>query len=145
MNQITAKLRSDAERIWRAGVAAVLPERLIPEYVRVDSDWLLVGDDEIDLRQVGRIAVVGAGKAAGAMAVALENALGPHLLGEKHIAGWVNVPADCILPTQRVHLHPARAPGVNEPSTAGVKGTRHIVELVSSLAPMDICFCLLSG
>jgi glycerate 2-kinase len=139
------ELRNDAERIWRAGVAAVLPARLIPENVRVDGDCLLVGDDEIDLPEVRRIAVVGAGKAAGAMAVALENALGPRLLDEKFVEGWVNLPADCIAPTQRIRLHAARAASVNEPSTAGVEGTRRVVEIVSSLGPEDVCFCLLTG
>ena len=76
MTSHSAKLRADAERIWRAGVAAVLPERLIPENVRVDGDWLAVGDELLDLRSIGRIAIVGAGKAAGAMAVALEKRLG---------------------------------------------------------------------
>jgi glycerate 2-kinase len=141
----TAKLRADAERIWRAGVAAVLPERLIPENVRVDGNWLAVGDEFLDLRLIGRIAIVGAGKAAGAMAVALEKVLGPRLLDEKNVSGWVNVPADCIVPPKRVHLHPARAPGVNEPSAEGVEGTRRILEIVSSLGADDVCFCLLTG
>ena len=44
------KLRADVERIWRAGVAAVLPDRLVPDNVHVDGDWLVVGDDTIDLR-----------------------------------------------------------------------------------------------
>ncbi len=145
MISLTAKLRADAERIWRAGVAAVLPERLIPEHVRVDGDWLAVGDELLNLHSIGRIAIVGAGKAAGAMAVALENALGPRLLEEKQVAGWVNVPADCVVPTQQVHLHAARAPGVNEPSVEGARGTRRILEIVSLLGPDDVCFCLLTG
>jgi hydroxypyruvate reductase len=144
MTSISAKLRADAERIWRAGVAAVLPERLVPENVQVDDKWLAVGDDVLDLDSVGRIAVVGAGKAAGAMAVALEKTLGSQL-DEKQVSGWVNVPADCMVPTQRIHLHAARAAGVNEPSTAGVEGTRRIIEIVSSLGPDDLCFCLLTG
>jgi glycerate 2-kinase len=145
MSSISAKLRGDAERIWRAGVAAVLPERLIPENVHVDGDWLAVGDELLDLRSVGRIAIVGAGKAAGAMAVALETVLGPRLLHEKNVDGWINVPADCVTPTQRVHLHAARAPGANEPNAEGIEGTRHILEIVSSLGPDDVCFCLLTG
>jgi hydroxypyruvate reductase len=145
MTSIAAKLCADAERIWRAGVAAVLPELLVPENVQVDGKWLAVGDDVLDLDSIGRIAVVGAGKAAGAMAVALEKALGPQLLDEKQVSGWLNVPADCIVPTQRVHLHAARAAGVNEPSTAGVEGTRRILEIVSYLRPDDLCFCLLTG
>jgi glycerate 2-kinase len=141
----SAKLRTDAERIWRAGVAAVLPERLIPDQLRVDGDWLIVGDDALDLRSVGRIAIVGAGKAAGAMAAAMENALGPRVLDEQGVGGWVNVPSDCIVPTRRVHLHAARKAGVNEPSPEGLEGTRRILEIVSSLGPTDICFCLLTG
>jgi glycerate 2-kinase len=145
MTSLSVKLRADAERIWRAGVAAVLPERLIPENVCIDGDWLAVGDELLDLGSIGRIAIVGAGKAAGAMAVALEKALGQRLLEEKQVNGWVNVPADCVVPTQRVHLHAARAPGVNEPSPEGVAGTRRILEIVSSLGPADVCFCLLTG
>jgi glycerate 2-kinase len=145
MTSLSAKLRADAERIWRAGVAAVLPERLIPENVCVDGDWLAVGDELLDLRSIGRIAIVGAGKAAGAMAVALEKVLGPRLLEEKQVIGWVNVPADCVMPTQRVRLYAARAPGVNEPTAEGVVGTRQILEIVSSLGPDDVCFCLLTG
>ncbi len=145
MTTPSEKLRSDAERIWRAGVAAVLPERLVPEQVRVDGNWLTVGDETIEIKSVGRIAIVGAGKAAGAMAVALENVLGPQLLEEKQVSGWVNVPADCLVETRRVHLHAARAAGVNEPSQAGFDGTRRILQIVSSLGPTDICFCLLTG
>jgi glycerate 2-kinase len=145
MVSASAKLRADAERIWHSGVAAVLPERLIPEHVRVDGNWLVIDEEPIDLRSVGRVAVVGAGKAAGAMVVALESVLGPQLLDEKHVSGWVNVPADCVLPTRRVHLHAARAPGVNEPSLEGVEGTERILEIVSTLGSADVCFCLLTG
>lgn len=145
MSTIAAKLRADAERIWGAGVEAVLPELLVPEHVRVDGDWLVVGDDVIDLRTVNRLAIVGAGKAAGAMAVALENAFGADVLESKHVTGWVNVPADCVIPTQRVHLHAARPAGVNEPTAEGAIGTQKILEIVSSLGPADVCFCLLTG
>jgi glycerate 2-kinase len=146
MSRSDSQLRADAERIWWAGVRAVLPERLIPACVqRDDSGVLLVGDESIDLSAVRRIAIVGAGKASAAMASALENALGATLLAEKHASGWVNVPGDCILPTHCVHLHAARPAGVNEPRPEGVAGTEQILEIVSSLGPDDLCFCLLSG
>jgi hydroxypyruvate reductase len=138
-------LRADAERIWRAGVAAVMPDRLIESQVHVDGDWLVIGGETVDLRIVGRIAIVGAGKAAAAMTVALENALGTRVLAGKGATGWVNVPADCIIPTQRVHLHAARPAGVNEPRPEGVRGTQEIRKIVSSLGPADLCLCVLSG
>lgn len=145
MPRSASQLRADAECIWRAGVSAVLPDRLIRSHVNVEGDLLVVDDEVIDLRSVKRIAIVGAGKAAGAMAVALERALGPQLLAEKDAIGWVNVPADCILPTQRVVLHAGRPKGVNEPRLEGVEGTRRILEIVSTLGPEDLCFCLLTG
>jgi glycerate 2-kinase len=97
------------------------------------------------LRGIGRIAVVGAGKAAGAMAAALEDVLGARLLDEKNVTGWVNVPSDCVLRTERVHLHAARPAGVNEPRAEGVEGGQRILELVGSLESADLCICLLSG
>ncbi len=145
MQSSAEKLRADVERIWRAGVAAVLPERLVPEHVQVDGNWLLIDDDTIDLAEVNRIAIVGAGKAAGAMAVALERVFGAELLAEKNVVGWVNVPADCVQPTQRVHLHAARPAGVNEPRPEGVEGTRKILKIVGELGPRDLCLCLLTG
>jgi glycerate 2-kinase len=145
MSRSSAQLRSDVERIWSAGGRAVLPERLIPENVHVEDNTLFVGDEEIDLRAVRRIAIVGAGKASAGMAVALEKALGPQLLTAKQVTGWVNVPADCLVPTERIHLHAARPAGVNEPRPEGVAGTEEILTIVSSLAPEDLCFCLISG
>lgn len=145
MTRTSTQLRADAERIWWAGVRAVQPEKLIPSVVHVDGDQLCVGDEEFDLSQVRRLAIVGAGKASAAMAVALEGVLGDHLLRDKQTTGWVNVPADCILPTRCVRLHAARPAGVNEPRPEGVVGTERILEIVSALGPVDLCICLISG
>ncbi|HJQ80306.1 MAG TPA: DUF4147 domain-containing protein [Lacipirellulaceae bacterium] len=145
MPRSNSTLRADAERIWRAGVAAVQADQLIQSQVCLDGKVLLINDEAINLRGVRRIVVVGAGKAAGAMAAALESVLGPQLLAEKNVAGWINVPADCVVPTRRVHLHAGRPPGINEPHPEGVVGTQRILELVSSLEHADLCFCLLTG
>jgi glycerate 2-kinase len=145
MVRTNAQLRDDAQRIWWAGVREVQPDRLIPQSVHVDGHLLLIGDEELDLRRVRRIAVVGAGKASAAMAVALEQALGERMLTEKQLVGWVNVPADCLLPTRRVHLHAARPAGVNEPRPEGIVGTERILQLVSSLGHDDVCIALISG
>ena len=55
MPRTAYQLRSDAERIWRAGVAAVLPDRLIRSHVRVDGDLLFVDDEAIELRRFRRV------------------------------------------------------------------------------------------
>ena len=50
MVRTSAQLRDDAERIWWAGVREVQPERLIPQYVHVDGDRYVVGDEVVDSR-----------------------------------------------------------------------------------------------
>jgi len=145
MRRSPEQLREDARRIWWAGVEAVQPARLVPEHLVVDGRTLWVGDHPIDLDAIDRIVIVGAGKASGAMAVAVENVLGAAILQSKKVSGWVNVPDDCIEPTRAVRLYAARPAGVNEPTVAGVEGTREILRLVDNLGPRDFCLCLISG
>src|SRR5207344_2472306 len=61
------------------------------------------------------------------------------------VAGWINVPANCVRPLERIHLHAARAAGVNEPSPEGVLGSEQILRLVESLTEDDLCVTLISG
>ena len=89
-----AQLRRDALDIWQAGVDAVRSERLVAETLRVEGQSLGIGRELLPLDAIGRIVVVGAGKAGAGMAAAVETALGPRLAEEKQLAGWVNVPAD---------------------------------------------------
>lgn len=143
-------LRRDALAIWQAGVDAVRSEKLVRDALRVEGPRLLIGRAPaeaiaVPLDAIRRIAVVGAGKAGAGMAAAVEEALGPRLLEEKQVAGWVNVPEDCVRPLERIHLHAARPAGVNEPTEAGAAGSGEILRLVGSLGPGDLCLCLLSG
>ena len=145
MTRSAEQLRADSVRIWKAGVAAVDSERLLREALRVEGNLLVLGDECIDLDSVGRIAVVGAGKAGAGMAAAVEVVLGKEILQAKQVSGWVNVPEGCERALQRIHLHPARPAGVNEPTEAGVEGTKRILQLVGELGPDDLCLCLISG
>jgi glycerate 2-kinase len=138
-------LRRDALQIWRAGVESVRPANLLPQYVAVDGQTLQIGEEEFDMHAVGRIAVVGAGKASAEMAIALEATLGDRWLQDKKVIGWVNVPADCLRPTKAIHLHSARPAGINEPTADGVAGAERILKLVAALGQRDLCICLISG
>lgn len=140
-----AQLQSDALAIWQAGVAAVRSDQLIRDNVVVDGDSLQIGDESLSLRDIGRIAIVGAGKAGAGMAVGLQQALGERLLREKQVNGWINVPADCVSDLAPIHLHAARPAGKNEPTTEGVHGAERILEIVAGLEPHDLCICLISG
>ncbi len=145
MTRSPTQLRRDALQIWQAGVDAVRSETLVREAFRVDGSTLFVGDEQIDLNTVGRLIVVGAGKAGAGMAAAVEEVLGPRVMDQKQLTGWVNVPADCVRPLDRITLHAARPAGVNEPRPEGAAGAQEIVRLVESATPNDLCLCLISG
>lgn len=136
-------LSDDAIAIWRAGVNAVDAERLVRGVVRVQDDELTIADGTLPIAQIGRLVVVGAGKAGAGMAAGFEQAVGPRIL--EKVTGWVNVPADCIRPLKKIHLHAARPAGMNEPTAAGVAGAEEILRLVSQLQSDDACVVLLSG
>lgn len=136
---------SDALAIWNAGLEAVRSERLVRQALRVEGPSLFVGEEPLPLASIRRIVVVGAGKAGAGMAAAVEETLGPRLIEEKQLTGWVNVPADCVRRLERIRLHAARPAGVNEPTPAGATGAAEILRLVQSLGPDDLCLCLISG
>lgn len=145
MTSSSHQLREDALAIWQAGVAAVRSDALVRATVRVEGDQLVIGHQRLRLGSVRTLAVVGCGKAGAGMAAGLEAALGPDLLAQKQVRGWVNVPDDCVHRLTRIHLHGARPAGVNEPTAAGVQGAERILELVQALGPDDLCLCLISG
>jgi hydroxypyruvate reductase/glycerate 2-kinase len=134
-------LRDHARAVWQAAVDAARPEDLIRA---------AFADPTLGIREAvagaRRILVLGAGKAGAAMSAAVEKVLGDSL---DRTEGWVNVPAppdqaaapEC----RRIHLHPARPAGSNQPTAAGVAGSRRILELARGAGPDDVALCLLSG
>lgn len=140
--------RGDAIAIWQAGVDAVRAEPLVRRVTRTDGDRLLIEDHVWDRREYDRILVVGGGKATAAMARGFTTAVG----GWLPIQGWINVPGGTegdSTGTERdiagIHVHPARPPGVNEPTAEAVRGTERILELFENATPRDLCVALLSG
>jgi glycerate 2-kinase len=137
-------LREDAETIWRAGVAAVDSSLAVQRQFDIEGNLLRIADVDLNLTDVDRIEILGAGKAGAGMASGIECALFPHMSADR-VAGWVNVPADCLRPLQRIHLHNARPAGLNEPTQDAVDGTEEILRRIQSLTRRDICIVLLSG
>jgi len=145
MRTNTRTLREHARAIWQAGVDAVAPERLVRAMLRVRRGSLEVGDVSLPLREINSIAVVGTGKAGAAMSRAVEGVLGERLMQEKGLHGCVNVPDRCVVPLRCVQLFPARSAPDNQPTPAGVEGSRRIRAIVESLGRNDLALCLLSG
>ena len=137
-------LREDARKIWDAAVAAADSEQAVQTALRVDGEELVVAGHRYSPDGDRRLTVVGAGKAGAGMAAGVERAVGDSVWRGR-LQGWVNVPDDCLRPLQKIHLHPARPAGINEPTERAMRGTQEIVSLVSSCRPQDVCLVLISG
>lgn len=128
-------MREHARAIWQAGVDAVRPAALMERA-------LANGQLRPAIAAARRIIVVGGGKAGAAMAAALESLLADFT---GTIDGIVNVPAESVQAMKWIKPHAARPAGSNQPTVAGVEGSRAILERVQSAGPDDLVICLISG
>ena len=115
------------------------PKAFLSRHVTKLEDCLRVDGLELRLGRFERLFVVGAGKAAGAMAEFIES-----ILGDRITDGWVNVlkgtGKNCRL--RRIHLHEASHP---IPDESSVLGASRILEIVKEAGAGDLVICLLSG
>jgi len=123
--------------ILSAALVSVDPVIAVRRYLSREGDSLYVGGRAYDLSRFRHIYVVGAGKASGAMAQALEE-----ILGERLTSGLVNVKYGYLAPTQRVRLQEAGHP---LPDEAGLSATGKIVDLLRETKEDDLVICLISG
>lgn len=140
-------LRDDAIAIWKAGVAAVQPENLFQNAMRITSNAIEIEDLSIATRHMRRLVVVGAGKASASMAVAFQKRLPESWLKSGRVTGWINVPAGTIPVgySYPIHLYEGRPAALNEPTEQGVYGSQQILKLVQNCSAEDVVICLLSG
>ncbi len=121
---MNAKINDRAllERLFQEAVARVHPSRCVPDHLPEPPK--------------GRTVVVGAGKAAAAMAQAFENAW------QHDLSGLVITRYGFAMPTERIEVVEASHP---VPDESGIAATRRILEMVRGLGPDDLVVCLLSG
>lgn len=129
--------RREVLQIMQAALDAADPVNAVRRYVMREGDVLHIGGRMYDLARYRRVLAVGAGKASGAMAQAVEE-----ILGERLTAGWVNVKDGYMAPTRRVHIHEAGHP---LPDARGVAGARQIATLLRQAGEEDLVLCLISG
>jgi glycerate 2-kinase len=108
--------------MFEAAVGAALPEKCLPPHL---PPW-----------PPGRVIVVGAGKAGGAMAKAVED----HWQGP--LEGLVVTRYGHGAPCQRIEVVEAGHP---VPDAAGEDAARRILAMVQDLTPADLVLCLISG
>jgi len=130
-------LRANALSIFREGLKAVDPEKILSEHLSFKGNVLRVGRKNYSLSQTERIFVVGTGKASAPMAANLERILGPRIAG-----GWVNVKYGHGRKLKRIHIQEAGHP---LPDASGLEGSREIVRLLTNLTEKDLVIFLISG
>ena len=126
-------------RIFRAALDAVQPAVLLAQSLLLEGESLVVrgGASRFDLRRYERLVVLGAGKAAAAMAAALER-----LLGERIDEGLVVVKDGYTAPLQRVRCLEAGHP---VPDERGEAAAAALAGLASKADERTLAIVLVSG
>jgi glycerate 2-kinase len=125
--------------LFDAAVRAARGEDLLAASSTLDGDtWKYFGPGAaLDVRLSGRVIVTGAGKAAASLARGLEAALGNRI-----DSGVVLVKHGHAQPLRRIRVLEAGHP---VPDTAGLAGTKQLMETVEAASPDDTMFFVLSG
>lgn len=147
------ELRALALRIAAAAIAASDPARATAAAVTVDDGRLRIGEHVVALDDVDRIVVLGAGKASGRIAQALERALGDRLAG-----GAVVVRSDAALGHPPTGADAARSDPALElerievlradhplPSEASVAAARRLAAWAQEVGERDLVLGCFTG
>ena len=129
--------REAAAAIWRAALAAGDVAPLLRRHVQLTGSRLTAGPLALDLDRVGRVLVLGAGKAGAAMAVAVEA-----ILGARVREGFVVVKDGYRLPTARIEIAEAGHP---VPDGRGLAASARLLALAESARAEDLVLFLVSG
>ncbi len=136
------RIRTEAKAIFRESLRPVNPAGAVKNFVRIENDQLILGNDgedqnTLDLKQFDRISLVGGGKATAPMARAMEA-----LLGGRIDKGLINVKygfTEKLSATRTVEAsHPL-------PDENGVKGTEAIMNFLAKASDKDLIVSLISG
>jgi len=136
-----ARVRADAEAIFRAAVDRVDPRRMIRSRVSVRAGELLVDTEAAlirkDLSDFDRVLVLGFGKAGARMALGLED-----VLGDRIDDGLVAVKTGYLESLGRVRLMEASHP---VPDAKSVAASRAILDLARGADERTLALVLVSG
>lgn len=142
----SASARRLLEHLYHTAVQATHGRQLLIEHSRIEGDtWRYDGDGAGEALAVplpdrstgGRVLIVGAGKAAGALAQGMEA-----VLGDRLDAGLVIIKRGHGEPLSIVRSFEAGHP---VPDEAGLLATRALLALLETATPRDTIFCLLTG
>jgi hydroxypyruvate reductase len=131
------RARNELGEVWRRALAAAEPGRLLRASLSIEQGRLRAGPLAVELAALGRLLVLGCGKAGGAMAQATEEILGEHVT-----EGFVVVKDGYVRPTRRIQLAEAQHP---VPDARGEAAAERLLAMASGAAEQDLILFLVSG
>jgi hydroxypyruvate reductase len=130
-------LRSDAVKIFTAGLKSASPQMAVAKYCHREGEIISIAGQAYDLTKISNLFVVGAGKASATMARAIED-----IFGDKISDGIVVVKyghTDTLKKIRQIEAgHPV-------PDENGLRGATEILNLVRSAESNDLVLFLISG
>lgn len=140
--ELLKQMRTEAYEIFQSALEAVDPYKAVKNFVQVEDERLQVGGKgqsnvDFDLAQYERISVIGGGKAAAPMAMAIED-----LLGNRLNQGMINVKYGF---TEKLGITEIIEAGHPLPDKKGMEGTRKILDYLEKADENDLIFSLISG
>lgn len=131
------KVRIKALNLIEEGLKAADPEKAVKNHLRIMDNRLIINNHVFEINKFSSIYVVGAGKASGKMAKAIEE-----LLLSQISDGIVIIPKGLKIETKKIKLikgdHPI-------PSERNVKATMKIIELIEEAEKDSLIISLISG
>jgi glycerate 2-kinase len=134
----SSRLRRDAIEIFRAALAAANAGNAVRKHLSVQSDSIKAGTVRLPLRNINRMFLVGAGKAAVQMAASVEEIVGTRLTRGM----VVTKQGHATVPLNRVEIIEAGHP---IPDQAGVRASGTIRALLRELNARDLVLVAISG
>ncbi len=125
------------QMLFDKGVAAVKTDQAVYRNLNLEDDYLHIGDSHIDLGLFERIHIVGGGKGAAPMAIALENMLGDRISG-----GDIVVKTGHAQELSYVRCWEASHP---VPDMHGVEATHAIIRRLENCTQKDLVICCITG
>ncbi len=129
--------RERVRAIIDAALVAVDPDAAVRDHLSVVEGVVHAGAARLALADIGRVVVVGAGKAGVPMARAVES-----VLGADRLSGHVVVPHGQASELAAVRIHEAGHP---VPDRHGVEAGREVMGALESVDERTLVICLISG
>jgi len=130
-------MKNDALEIFGAALSAADPRVALKRIVTVEGNTMKIAGRRYDLSRGARIYAVGAGKASGAMAQAVEDLMIDHISG-----GAITVKYGDLTKLRKIKVTEAGHP---VPDHRGVHGCKKIVDILNGVNKQDLVIGLISG